>query len=87
MELHAEKISDSIRKINTETTGFALEQFQAGRSIGKLKPFTASFSKFISVFFRSENRFTFRNRLISAYLASFSTLVKYLKLLKLNNRF
>lgn len=87
MDIHAEKISAEINRINSDSTRFAEEKAKAGISTGKLKPFKASFTAFMTTFLHNTNRFTFQNRLTDSYLASFSAFAKYLKLLKLNNRF
>jgi len=87
MELNAEKISVSINKINIDSSEFALDQHKAGKSHGRLKPFTASFFGFISSFVKNINKNTFENRMINSCLMSFSEFVKHLKLLRLNKRF
>ena len=85
MQINSEKISAAINKINTDTTTAALKVKEAGNSPGKIKPFTGAISIFISSFFRNENKYKFRNRLINSVLMSFSEFVKYLKIRKLNS--
>jgi hypothetical protein len=87
MQLNADKISDSISKINIETTEEAEFEYKSGTKINKLKPFTSAFIKFLSSLFKNENKYSFVNRVINSYLTSFSEFIKQLKLLKLNNKF
>jgi hypothetical protein len=87
MQIKADNIFSTISKINIDTTDIAHSEFNNKINTSRIKPFTSAYIKFISSFFKNENKYNLFNRFINSYLASFSEFIKQLKLLKLNNKF
>lgn len=86
MNLTQKKISQLIGKANSESTLIAKKDFDSFLKNGRAKALFRHTLQFCKVFFKNENNFEFKNRLIYAAVCSFKFFIKDLKHLKLEKK-
>lgn len=80
-------ITKLISVANNNSSLEALKLHELNFRVNKITPLTESFTKFVRTILKKESGISFRERLINSCILSFTELIKYLKLLKLDKQF